>query len=85
MGSTHVVNSLVTGGDTAVYNALVEAEKNLETINGRKSIIVLTALAIPLLLLALPFLVNYALNAYQSIKSAKLKRDDSFKPSLWIG
>ena len=36
------IDGLVTGGDTAMYNALVEAEKNLETINGRKSIIVLT-------------------------------------------
>lgn len=38
----NAIDSLVTGGDTAMYNALVEAEKNLETINGRKSIIVLT-------------------------------------------
>lgn len=36
------IDGLVTGGDTAMYNALVEAEKNLESINGRKSIIVLT-------------------------------------------
>ena len=36
------IDGLVTGGDTAMYNALVEAEKNLETINGRKSIIVLS-------------------------------------------
>ncbi len=36
------IDGLVTGSDTAMYNALVEAEKNLETINGRKSIIVLT-------------------------------------------
>jgi VWFA-related protein len=36
------IDDLVTGGDTAMYNALVEAEKNLETITGRKSIIVLT-------------------------------------------
>ena len=36
------IESLATGGDTAMYNALVEAEKNLETIQGRKSIIVLT-------------------------------------------
>jgi VWFA-related protein len=36
------IDSLVTGSDTAMYNALAEAEKNLETINGRKSIIVLT-------------------------------------------
>jgi VWFA-related protein len=38
----NAIDGLVTGGDTAMYNALVEAEKNLETINGRKSIIVLT-------------------------------------------
>jgi VWFA-related protein len=36
------IDGLVTGGDTAMYNALVEAEKNLETTTGRKSIIVLT-------------------------------------------
>jgi Ca-activated chloride channel family protein len=36
------IDGLVTGGDTAMYNALVEAEKNLETISGRKSIIVMT-------------------------------------------
>ena len=36
------IDGLVTGSDTAMYNALVEAEKNLETISGRKSIIVLT-------------------------------------------
>lgn len=36
------IDGLVTGGDTAMYNALVEAEKNLETVSGRKSIIVLT-------------------------------------------
>jgi VWFA-related protein len=36
------IDGLVTGSDTAMYNALVEAEKNLESINGRKSIIVLT-------------------------------------------
>jgi VWFA-related protein len=36
------IDGLVTGGDTAMFNALVEAEKNLETISGRKSIIVLT-------------------------------------------
>jgi VWFA-related protein len=36
------IDGLVTGSDTAMYNALVEAEKNLETINGRKSIIVLS-------------------------------------------
>jgi VWFA-related protein len=36
------IDGLATGSDTAMFNALVEAEKNLETINGRKSIIVLT-------------------------------------------
>jgi VWFA-related protein len=36
------IDGLVTGSDTAMYNALVEAEKNLESVNGRKSIIVLT-------------------------------------------
>jgi Ca-activated chloride channel homolog len=36
------IDNLVTGSDTAMYNALVEAEKNLEAVNGRKSIIVLT-------------------------------------------
>jgi VWFA-related protein len=36
------IDGLMTGSDTAMYNALVEAEKNLESINGRKSIIVLT-------------------------------------------
>jgi VWFA-related protein len=36
------IDGLVTGSDTAMYNALVEAEKNLEPINGRKSVIVLT-------------------------------------------
>jgi VWFA-related protein len=36
------IDGLVTGSDTAMYNALVEAEKNLETLEGRKSIIVLT-------------------------------------------
>jgi VWFA-related protein len=39
---TAAIDGLVTGGDTAMYNALVEAEKNLEAINGRKSIIVMT-------------------------------------------
>ena len=38
----NAIDGLVTGGDTAMYNALVEAEKNLESVNGRKSIIVLT-------------------------------------------
>lgn len=39
---TAAIDALVTGGDTAMYNALVEAEKNLEPVNGRKSIIVMT-------------------------------------------
>lgn len=39
---TAAIDALVTGGDTAMYNALVEAEKNLEATNGRKSIIVMT-------------------------------------------
>lgn len=39
---TAAIDGLVTGGDTAMYNALVEAEKNLEAIDGRKSIIVMT-------------------------------------------
>lgn len=36
------IDSLETGSDTAMYNALVEAEKNLESVSGRKAIIVLT-------------------------------------------
>lgn len=36
------IDGLQPGSDTAMYNALVEAEKNLESISGRKSIIVLT-------------------------------------------
>jgi VWFA-related protein len=36
------IDGLQIGSDTAMYNALVEAEKNLETVSGRKSIIVLT-------------------------------------------
>ena len=39
---TATIDALVPGGDTAMYNALVEAEKNLEATNGRKSIIVMT-------------------------------------------
>jgi len=39
---TAAIDRLVTGGDTAMYNALVEAEKNLEPVTGRKSIIVMT-------------------------------------------
>jgi VWFA-related protein len=36
------IDGLKPGSDTAMYNALVEAEKNLESVNGRKSIIVMT-------------------------------------------
>lgn len=36
------IDGLHTGSDTAMYNALVEAERNLESVRGRKSIIVLT-------------------------------------------
>jgi Ca-activated chloride channel family protein len=36
------IDGLQPGSDTAMYNALVEAEKNLESISGRKSIIVLS-------------------------------------------
>jgi VWFA-related protein len=36
------IDALVTGSDTAMYNALVEAEKALEPVSGRKAIIVLT-------------------------------------------
>jgi len=39
---TAAIDGLVTGGDTAMYNALVEAETNLQSLNGRKSIIVMT-------------------------------------------
>ncbi len=39
---TTAIDGLVTGGDTAMYNAVVEAEKNLEAVTGRKSIIVMT-------------------------------------------
>jgi Ca-activated chloride channel family protein len=39
---TAAIDGLVPGSDTAMYNALVEAEKNLEPVTGRKSIIVLT-------------------------------------------
>lgn len=35
------IDGLTTGGDTAMFDALVEAEKNLSSISGRKSIIVL--------------------------------------------
>jgi VWFA-related protein len=36
------IDGLKTGSDTAMYNALVEAEKALEGVSGRKAIIVLT-------------------------------------------
>ncbi len=39
---TTAIDGLQPGSDTAMYNALVEAEKNLESVSGRKSIIVLS-------------------------------------------
>src|SRR6266498_1613719 len=36
------IDGLKPGSDTAMYNALIEAEKNLESASGRKSIIVMT-------------------------------------------
>jgi len=39
---TAAIDGLKPGSDTAMYNALAEAEKNLEPVSGRKSIIVLT-------------------------------------------
>lgn len=39
---TAAIDSLKPGSDTAMYDALVEAEKNLEPVSGRKSIIVMT-------------------------------------------
>jgi VWFA-related protein len=39
---TAAIDALKTGSDTAMYNALIEAEKNLEPISGRKSVIVMT-------------------------------------------
>lgn len=39
---TAAIDGLKSGSDTAMYNALVEAEKNLEPVSGRKSIIVMT-------------------------------------------
>jgi VWFA-related protein len=39
---TAAIDSLQPGSDTAMYNALIEAEKNLAPIEGRKAIIVLT-------------------------------------------
>lgn len=39
---TNAIDGLKTGSDTAMYNALVQAEKALEGVSGRKAIIVLT-------------------------------------------
>ena len=39
---TSAIDGLETGSDTAMYNALIEAEKALEGASGRKAIIVLT-------------------------------------------
>jgi VWFA-related protein len=39
---TAAIDGLKTGSDTAMFNALVEAQKALESISGRKAIIVLT-------------------------------------------
>lgn len=39
---TSAIDSLKTGGDTAMFDALVEAEKNLSAISGRKAVIALT-------------------------------------------
>ncbi len=39
---TSAIEGLKTGGDTAMFDALVEAEKNLSSISGRKAIIALT-------------------------------------------
>lgn len=39
---TQTIDLLRTGSDTAMFNALLEAEKALEGVSGRKSIIVLT-------------------------------------------
>ena len=39
---TSAIDGLKTGGDTSMFDALVEAEKNLSSISGRKAIIVLT-------------------------------------------
>ena len=36
------IDGLQTGSDTAMYNALIEAEKALESVSGRKAVIVLT-------------------------------------------
>jgi VWFA-related protein len=39
---TAAIDGLEPGSDTAMYNALIEAEKALESVSGRKAIIVLT-------------------------------------------
>ncbi|HLA06919.1 MAG TPA: VWA domain-containing protein [Anaerolineales bacterium] len=39
---TSAIDNLQTGSDTAMYDALVEAEKAVETVTGRKAIIVLS-------------------------------------------
>lgn len=39
---TSAIDGLKTGSDTAMYNALIEAEKALEAASGRKAVIVLT-------------------------------------------
>jgi len=39
---TSAIDGLKTGSDTAMYDALIEAEKALENVSGRKAIIVLT-------------------------------------------
>jgi VWFA-related protein len=39
---TNAIDGLKTGSDTAMYNALIQAEKALEGVSGRKAIIVLT-------------------------------------------
>lgn len=39
---TEKIDLLRTGSDTAMYNALIEAEQELESVSGRKAIIVLT-------------------------------------------
>jgi Ca-activated chloride channel family protein len=39
---TNAIESLRTGSDTAMFNALIEAEKALEGVSGRKAIIALT-------------------------------------------
>jgi len=38
----NAIDSLQTGSDTAMYNALIEAENALEGVSGRKAIIVMT-------------------------------------------